>query len=205
MAREPIAISALQHYAYCPRQFALIHVEQVWEENRMTAEGRLLHQRVDSGESETRQNIRTERGVLLCSQQYCLTGKMDLLEIEQDSVERYIPVEYKKGKKKLADWDRIQLCAQALCLEEMREISIEQGAIWYWQERRREVVIFDQVLRDKTLATIEEAHKVIESGVTPKPVSDRTRCRGCSLAALCQPKTFRQDRSAQYIKTIFEQ
>ena len=130
-------LSALQHYAYCPRQFALIHVEQAWEENYWTADGRVLHERVDSGVAEQRRGVRYERGVLLRSERYRLSGKMDLLEIEKGEPPRYFPVEYKRGKPKLEDWDRIQLCAQALCIEEMRGVHVEEGAIWYWQVRKR--------------------------------------------------------------------
>lgn len=138
-----LAISALQHYAYCPRQFALIHIEQVWDENRFTAEGRVLHERVDSGVAEQRRGTRYERGVLLLSQRYRLTGKMDLLEIEQGDPPHYFPVEYKRGKPKVEDWDRIQLCAQALCIEEMRSVQVNEGAIWYWEVRKREPVAID--------------------------------------------------------------
>lgn len=147
---QTIMLSALQHVAYCPRQFALIHVEQTWIENRFTAEGNILHERVDSGVAEQRGDVRSERGVLLKSQQFNLTGKMDLLEVIEGDPKKYFPVEYKRGKPKVMDWDRIQLCAQALCLEEMREINVEEGAIWYWEVRRREPVIFDKVLREKT-------------------------------------------------------
>src|SRR3989304_6360050 len=124
-----LMLSALQHYAYCPRQFALIHIEQAWEENRFTAEGRVLHERVDSGVAEQRHGVRSERGVLLRSETYRLTGKMDLLEIEQGNPPKYFPVEYKRGKPKVEDWDRIQLCAQALCIEEMRHAPVAEGGI----------------------------------------------------------------------------
>jgi CRISPR-associated exonuclease Cas4 len=194
-----LALSALQHHAYCPRQFALIHIEQAWAENRHTAEGRLLHERVDSGEAEQRGQLRYERAVQLRSEKLQLTGKMDLLEIEAGEPPRYFPLEYKRGKPKVEDWDRIQLCAQALCLEEMRDITIDEGALWYWQERRREAVAINQALRETTLATIEAAHAVLESGNTPAPIADKKRCRACSLIDLCQPDTFRQDHSEDYI------
>jgi CRISPR-associated exonuclease Cas4 len=200
---DSIAISALQHYAYCPRQFALIHIEQVWEENRFTAEGRVLHERVDSGVAEQRHNVRYERGVLLLSQRYGLTGKMDLLEIEQGDPPRYFPVEYKRGKPKVADWDRIQLCAQALCIEEMRNVEVSEGAIWYWEVRKREQVLIDGDLRKATIEAIEGAHALMSSGNTPKPTDDKKRCRACSLVDLCEPDTFRRDHSARYINELF--
>jgi len=115
-----IMLSALQHYAYCPRQFALIHIEQVWAENYFTAQGKLLHERVDSYEPEQRGNTRYERSVAVISHRLKINGKLDLLEIEGKPPNKYFPVEYKRGKPKLEDWDKIQLCAQALCLEEMR-------------------------------------------------------------------------------------
>ncbi|MBI3563193.1 MAG: CRISPR-associated protein Cas4 [Gammaproteobacteria bacterium] len=194
-----LAISALQHYAYCPRQFALIHLEQAWEENRFTAEGRVLHERVDSGVAEQRRGTRSERGVLLLSQQYRLTGKMDLLEIESGDPPRFFPVEYKRGKPKVEDWDRIQLCAQALCIEEMRDTRVTEGAIWYWEVRRREPVVMDDALRATTVAAIEGAHALLASGKTPPPTEDVKRCRACSLVDLCEPDTFRRDHSAHYV------
>lgn len=200
-----LPISALQHYAYCPRQFALIHVEQVWAENRFTAEGRILHERVDSGDSETRKGVRYERSVELLSKDNGLRGKMDLLEIEQGAPEVYRPVEYKRGKPKIQDWDRIQLCAQALCIEEMKETRVDEGAIWYWEVRHRETVPIDDTLRERTLACIEAARTIMEEGRTPRPIDEVKRCRACSLAEICQPQRFRKDASERYITELFEQ
>jgi CRISPR-associated exonuclease Cas4 len=205
---ELLPISALQHYAYCPRQFALIHVEQAWEENRYTAEGRLLHERVDSGVAEQRKTMRYERGVMLQSQRYGITGKMDLLEIEVTDAEnkkpaRYFPVEYKRGKPKIEDWDRIQLCAQALCIEEMRETQVTEGAIWYWEVRRREPVMIDEALRSSTSAAIFAARALLAEGKTPPPIDNIKRCRACSLIDLCEPHTFGKDRSARYRDELF--
>jgi len=205
MISEPqtIMLSALQHYAYCPRQFALIHVEQAWEENRFTAEGNILHERVDSGAAEQRKETRYERSVMLKSQRYQLTGKMDLLEIEQGNPLKYLPVEYKRGKPKVEDWDRIQVCAQALCIEEMRDTTVTEGAIWYWDVRRREVIQIDDALRAVTVAVIEGAHAILASGKTPPPTDQRKRCRACSLIDLCEPDTFRHDHSEGYIEGMF--
>lgn len=202
---EQLPISALQHYAYCPRQFALIHVERVWAENRFTAEGRILHERVDSGDAETRGSTRYERSVGLLSYTHGLTGKMDLLEIEDRTPPVYRPVEYKRGKPKIDDWDRIQLCAQGLCLEEMKETIVSEGAIWYWEVRKRETVTFNNALRKATIECIDAARQLIEEGRTPLPISDRKRCRACSLADTCQPQRFRNDKSGRYIKKLFDQ
>jgi len=200
---QTIMLSALQHYAYCPRQFALIHIEQVWEENYFTAHGNLLHERVDSCEPEQRGNIRYERSVAVKSEKLQLTGKLDLLEIETTPTKKYFPVEYKRGKPKVEDWDKIQLCAQALCLEEMRHIKINEGALWYWKVRKREPVEFNEALRSITLETIKGAHYLLKTGLTPSPIDNKKRCRACSLKDLCEPDIFRQDHSCRYINELF--
>jgi len=200
---QTIMLSALQHYAYCPRQFALIHVEQVWTDNFFTAHGNLLHERIDSCDPEQRGNVRFERSVAVKSQQLNISGKLDLLEIEGKPPTRYFPVEYKRGKPKIENWDKIQLCAQALCLEEMRNITIEEGALWYWQVRKREQVLLNDDLRLETIASIKGARKILLSGKTPSPTADKKRCRACSLLDLCEPETFRKDRSKSYIQEMF--
>lgn len=197
-----ISISALQHYAYCPRQCALIHLEQAWSENYWTAEGRLLHERVDGGEPEQRGHLRTERSVAVISHRLHIIGKLDLLEIEGKPPQKYFPVEYKRGKPKLESWDKIQLCAQALCLEEMRDIQIEEAALWYWQVRRREIVQINAELRRQTELIVSETHKMMDSRVTPRAIYSK-RCKACSLVELCDPNTFQQDSSAKHIGEIF--
>ena len=202
MTDNYLAISSLQHYAYCPRQFALIHIEQVWDENRFTAEGRILHKRVDTHEIEQRGKTRYERSVLIQSEQYRIQGKMDLLEIHGKRDKQYFPVEYKRGKPKVEHWDRLQLCAQALCIEEMRDTTVNEGAIWYWEVRKREPVLIDHALRNETISIIDQASTMRESGRTPPPTTNKKRCHGCSLYSLCQPNTFKQDWSARYIDAI---
>ncbi len=198
-----LMISALQHYAYCPRQFALIHIEQVWEDNFFTTQGNTLHERVDHGEPEQRGNIRYERSVAVKSEKWQLKGKLDLLEIESGQPVRYFPVEYKRGKAKSENWDKIQLCAQALCLEEMRGITISEGALWYWQTRKRERVIIGDELRSATTELTRNAHDLLHSGATPLPTKLKSRCKACSLIDLCEPSVFRQDKSQEYIKQLF--
>jgi CRISPR-associated exonuclease Cas4 len=202
----PLAISALQHYAYCPRQFALIHLEQAWGDNHFTAQGNVLHERVDSQEAETRGAKRSERSLEVSSERFGLHGKLDLLEVltEGGGVKRYVPVEYKRGKRKVMDWDRIQLCAQALCLEEMRGVRIAEGALWYWQERLREVVLIDDRLRADTVTCVDAARAVLQSQVTPPPTTDVKRCKACSLVDLCAPDVVRKDRSSRYAQMLFE-
>lgn len=201
---ETIAISALQHVAFCPRQFALIHVEQAWEENFFTAHGQVLHERVDGGAPEQRGNMRYERSVAVYSQHLGLSGKLDLLEIEGKAEKRYFPVEYKRGKPKTEDWDRIQLCAQALCLEEMRGVTIDEGALWYWQERKRERVELDAGLRALTMQAIAEARDILTRGITPPPTSHKSRCKACSLVEVCMPDVLRKDHTAGYIQQLFD-
>jgi CRISPR-associated exonuclease Cas4 len=198
-------ISALQHYAYCPRQFSLIHVEQAWDENQWTAEGRLLHDRIDSGEAEQRGSIRYERGIQLISHAYRIRGKSDLIEIHtrSDGSLSYYLVEYKRGKPKIEDWDRIQLCAQALCIEEMRSVTVEEAALWYFEMKKRERVLLDDRLRAETKRMIHESIDLIRQAVTPKPTENKTRCTGCSLGDRCAPVTFRRDDSAKYVQFLF--
>lgn len=200
---DPISLSALQHVTYCPRQFALIHIEQAWEENFFTAHGRVLHERVDEGAPEQRGNVRYERAVSVYSNKYGLSGKLDLLEIEGKTDKKYFPVEYKRGKPKVEDWDRIQLCAQALCLEEMRGVKIEEGAMWYWQERKRERVLIDTALREATLAAIQLARDILISGKTPIPTVHKSRCKACSLIDICAPDALRKDHSVPYVEQLF--
>ncbi|OOF66385.1 CRISPR-associated protein Cas4 [Rodentibacter sp. Ppn85] len=196
-----ISLSALQHYAFCPRQCALIHNEQVWAENYLTAQGRSLHERVDSGEPETRKGVRFERSVHVSAQRLGISGIVDM-------VERHIqtgclkPVEYKRGKPKPEPFDEIQLCAQALCLEEMTGQTIAEGALWYMQTRHRMPVLFSDDLRTKTLSVIVQVRELLASGKNPPPVYGK-RCKACSLVEICQPKLLEKDRSVRYVEVLF--
>jgi CRISPR-associated exonuclease Cas4 len=206
MDEHRLALSALQHFAYCPRQCALIHTEQAWADNFFTAQGNALHERVDQGAPEQRKGVRFERSVAVESEMYGLHGKLDLLEIETnpDTQEKqYFPVEYKRGKPKIEDWDRIQLCAQGLCIEEMRQTKVSAGAIWYWQERKREHIAINAALRATTLQVIEATRSLLASQATPPPTAHKARCKACSLVDICQPSIFRTDRSAKYVAQIF--
>lgn len=200
---KSIPLSALQHYAFCPRQCALIHNEQVWAENWLTAQGQVLHQRVDRGEPETRKGIRYERGVLVSAESLGITGKLDLVEIEL-STRDMKPVEYKRGKPKRDNWDRIQLCAQGLCLEEMRGRPVRSGALWYWQTRHRDEVEFTAELKEETLAAIRGVRDLLVSGQTPKAAYEK-KCDACSLYDLCNPKLVGSDHSARYVEDLFKE
>jgi CRISPR-associated exonuclease Cas4 len=201
---EYVVISALQHYAYCPRQCALIHIEQLWAENYSTAKGKLLHQRVDGGDQEKRGNLKIERSVAVVSHRLRIKGKLDVLEIIGSNPCRFYPVEYKRGKTKIEDWDRIQLCAQAMCLEEMRNVKITEGALWYGMTRKREPINFDEILRSKTAKLIGDVEAMLANKVTPRPVFGK-HCMACSLIDLCEPKMLEQDRSVNYVDEIFGQ
>jgi len=197
-----IPLSALQHYVFCPRQCALIHNEQVWAENFLTAQGQLLHQRVDGGEPETRKGILYERSVSVAVSKLGLTGKLDLVEREL-TTGNVVPVEYKRGKPKIEDCDRIQLCAQGLCLEEMMDRTVSHGALWYWQTRHREVIQFDQPLRQKTLQVISEVRSLFDDGKTPRAKFDK-KCKACSLLDICNPQIISNDKTRAYVETLFK-
>lgn len=196
-----VSLSALQHYAFCPRQCALIHNEQAWEENFLTAQGRALHERVDSAEPEVRKGIRFERTVHVSAEKLGISGILDLVEHNLKTGELK-PVEYKRGKPKPDPMDEIQLCAQALCLEEMTEQTINEGALWYMQTRHRLPIVFSAELREKTLAIINAVRSLLNSGQTPSPEYNK-RCKACSLVEICQPKLMERDKSVRYVEGLF--
>ncbi|MFO7953137.1 MAG: CRISPR-associated protein Cas4 [Bacillota bacterium] len=198
-----LALSGIQHYAYCPRQWALIHVEGQWSESLSTAQGRLVHKRVDNPYlHETRGNARTERSIPLVSKRLGLFGVADLLEIhQQDSGVKkcYTLVEYKKGKPKTDDRDEVQLCAQAICLEEMNNIYLEYGCIYYDQIKQRHQVDFNKGLRSRVEDLSKSMHYFFEQGITPK-ASKSSKCKNCSLHDICLPKLSNFKKGAkQYI------
>lgn len=186
---EFIPISALQHYLYCPRQCALIHVEQLWAESKHTAEGRLLHERVDKLRADKRRGVRTVTAMPLAHAALRLTGIADVVEFHQtENGEQAYPVEYKRGRPKAHSADEVQLCAQALCLEAMLSQSLSEGALFYGETRRRLTVVFDDALRRLTTATIEATRHMILTGTTPTADYAPRRCDACSLIDLCQPR-----------------
>ena len=180
-----IPLSALQHHLFCPRQSALIHVEGLWAEDAATVAGRILHETVDAGGAETRPGTRVTRGVALRSLVLGIVGRADVVEW-QGTPPRPIPVEYKRGKPKGHRADEVQLCAQAICLEEMLGVPVPAGALFYGQTRRRVPVQFDDVLRTLTVATALAARANIVAGRTPPPVHTGA-CAKCSMQDLCNP------------------
>lgn len=197
-----IMLSALQHYLFCPRQCALIHLEQQWAENRYTAEGQVLHERADSKKSETEGGVRIVRTLPLSSHQLGVTGQADVVEFHADGT--VFPVEYKRGKPKKNRCDEVQLCAQALCLEEMLNINIAEGALFYGKRRRRTGVAFDDELRELTQHVIHQVHGLLVSGVTPA-ASYEPKCDQCSLLNICLPNSCAKGRSVKrYMQRMLE-
>ena len=193
-----IPLSALQHLIFCKRQCALIHIEQAWAENLFTAEGRIMHERVHAEDRASRGKVRIEYSMPLRSLRLGLIGKADVVEFHRlaDDSWQPFPVGYKRGKPKKDNSDKVQLCAQALCLEEMLEVEVPNGALFYGKTRRRLDVIFDNTLRKLTKETAMRLHELIESKRTPKPVYAK-KCDSCSLAKMCLPKIIERKRSVK--------
>jgi len=193
-----IPISALQHYLYCPRQYALIHVERLWAENRHTAEGRVLHDRADTPGAEQRRGVRTVMAMPLAALSLGIAGVADVVEFRAEgSVSVPCPVEYKRGRPKAHRADEVQLCAQGLCLEEMLACTVPEGALFYGQTRRRHVVAFDEPLRALTLQIIKAVRSVFDSRMTPSASYDARRCDACSLIDLCRPREIERRQSVR--------
>ena len=183
MSNEPVvAISAIEHYVYCPRQCALIHCDGVWSDNRHTVRGQRAHKRVDSGEHRRERGRLVLRAIPLWSERFGLTGRADAVEIEDG---RVTPVEYKAGVKHGTAAD-LQVCAQALCLEEMLSIEIDGGFVWYGGTRRRERVVFSDALRLRVLEVVRAIRAQLTSGRLPDAPNDR-RCSECQLLHHCLP------------------
>lgn len=219
-----VPLSALQHWLYCPRQCALIHVEQAWSENRFTAEGRVLHERAHDGPNETRRDLRIVRGMTVRSLELGLSGQCDVVEFSGCAnpaklrgrtgstsatfdkgppapggsvpFDRVTPIEYKRGKPKAHRADEVQLCAQAMCLEEMLGVAIADGQLYYGERRRRTDVEFALALRDLVRETAASVHACLCGGETPAAEYEPRRCDACSLIAICQPHALRFRRGA---------
>lgn len=198
MEPEPIYLSRLQHYLFCPRQFALIELEDVWAENQFTAEGQVLHQRVNQPDQQKRGDVRTAWALRLAHETLGIEGIADVVEYHKqpDGAEIPYPIEYKRGKPKTHRADEVQLCAQALCLEAMHGVAVPEGALFYGEVRRRHPVTFDAPLRDLTRQTILACRAIIETQITPKAVYQAKKCRGCSLIEHCHPQNFTKSAAA---------
>ncbi len=196
-----LSISALQHLMFCPRQWGLIHLEQLWSENHLTALGRIMHTKVHESDCENRPGIRITRGLRLHSFEYGLIGQADVVEFHkaEDAADSHsvqlkgiggrwkpVPVEYKRGKPKSGSCDEVQLCAQALCLEEMLDVRIKQGQLFYGLPRRRQTIAFDDAIRGQTIDLIGQMRQLFDAGVTPKAKYEK-KCKSCSMLSQCMP------------------
>ena len=218
-----LPLSALQHWLYCPRQCGLIHLEQVWAENKFTAEGQVLHHKAHEGPDESKGGVRITRSLPVRSFALGISGQCDIVEFHPASgdlrseisdlrgeasedfksqisdlkcAQRAVPVEYKRGKPKSHRADEVQLCAQAMCLEEMLGVTITSGCLYYGENRRRTVVELDAPLRQLVMETAAALHAMIDSRETPHAEYEARRCDACSLIDLCQPKALRFKRGA---------
>lgn len=211
-----LLISGLQHVAFCEKQWVLIHMEQEWEENPLTIEGKHLHEFVHEQGRESRGAIRTVTGMRLRSLKLGLYGIADMVEFHHDSSgveiknianngERWIPypIEYKRGRKRYDIADEVQLCAQALCLEEMLGLPILKGAIYYGQPRRRNVIDFSLEIKDEVYRLCSKARKLYEGECAPQ-YNTGTHCKNCSLANVCMPNLTSKDKSAKYVENILK-
>lgn len=192
-----LPISGLQHWMVCPRQFALIHVERIWAENALTAEGRVAHEAVDRGTAEARKGVKRVTSLALVCRDPPLHGVADVVEltIERRRVVAALPVEHKLGRPKAHRADEVQLCAQALALEDMFGLQVPEGALFYGRTRRRMAVMFDDDLRALTRRIAAEAAACLAAGQTPPAVYDRKRCDACSLIDTCRPKALARGRA----------
>ena len=222
-----LPLSALQHLVFCPRQWALIHLEGLWEENPLTVEGRFLHDRTDTSETEVRGDLRIARSLRLRSLRLGLAGQADVVEFHRlpeseaavsapprstpgarlrgvPGLWRPEPVEYKRGKPKPDRCDEVQLCAQALCLEEMLNVSISCGQLYYGRPHRRTDVSLDDALRRETEAAAARLHELTRAGKTPEARYEK-KCRSCSLLAVCLPRaTGARPNARKYLSSLFE-
>lgn len=201
-AQEPVFISALNQYAYCPRRCALIYVEQTFDDNLYTLRGRHLHERTDQAdESGWEEGVRVERALPLWSKELGLIGKADVVEFHGDIP---YPVEYKSGPKRRFDNDDLQLCAQALCLEEMTGKGVPCGAIYHHSSRRRREVAFTPDLRRRVKDVVEAIRRMLATTTLPEPVND-ARCDKCSLRESCMAAVVSERaRAAAVVKHLFD-
>lgn len=209
-----LALSGIQHFNFCRRQWALIHIEQAWEDNYQTTTGSLEHERAhDYSVSESRGETLILRDLRVFSRKMGITGACDVVEFQQDDAGipltgrsglwKPFPVEYKHGKSKTIDADRLQLCAEAMCLEEMLCCDIPQGALFYVSTRHREIVDFDESLREAVRGAFIEMHQLYDRGHTPRSKL-RRECNSCSLKNLCLPQLTKKPLVSEYITSMMK-
>ena len=215
MIRDALMISGIQHFAFCPRQWALIHLEQQWQENERTADGRIFHHRAHDGPGhEWQGDVLLLRGLRVFSDSLGISGACDVVEFHPDPAGvtlpgyegtwRPYPVEYKRGSPKADNADRLQLCAQAMCLEEMLLCDIAEGSLYYGETRRREIVPMDEALRAQVRAILAQMNHYALTGYTPR--ARRTKsCNACSLRDLCLPQLEKLSDVSAYISRRLEE
>lgn len=210
-----LQLSGLQHFAFCRRQWALIHIEQQWAENLRTVDGRILHEKAhDSTAREKRGDLIVTRDMRIHSADLGISGSCDVVELQksgegiplpgQEGLWQPYPVEYKRGSPKITEMDKLQLCAQAMCLEEMLCCDIPEGAVFYGEIRRREVVDLDVELRNQVRELLGQMHDLYRRSHTPK-VKPTKSCNACSLKELCLPKLVRKTSVADYLRKRMEE
>lgn len=212
--KDYLQLSGLQHFRFCRRRWALIHIEQQWAENYRTIDGALMHENAhDSTFRESRGDLLVVRGVSISSSSLGVSGQCDVLEYHQgirgiplsgrEGLWQPYPVEYKRGVPRKDTGDTLQLCGQAMCLEEMLCCSIPEGALYYGETRRREAVAFTQELRDQVCSCLEEMHQLYKKAYTPK-VKPSKSCNACSLKDLCLPRLMKNRSVSDYLKKALE-
>lgn len=200
-----IMISALQHYIFCPRQCGLIHIDDVWQDNLFTVRGEILHEKVDTDTYETRGDVKTVRGLRIHSYKYGLVGRCDVVEFKQSSKGKEImPVEFKAGEPKEDISDKVQLCAQVLCLEGMLNVEIPKAAFFYGKIRRRNIIEITDELRKQTEEVVSKVRELVDSKIVPK-IEYSSKCRNCSLINICQPRAMNQKKLKAYITNLYLQ
>ncbi len=199
-----IQLSSLQHYVFCPRQCGLIHVEDVWTDNMFTVRGEILHEKVDTDTYETRGTLKTVRGLRIHSARLGIVGRCDVVEFRKgkNEQEEVLPVEFKSGEPKEDISDKVQLCAQVLCLEEMLNTKITQGAFFYGKIRRRNLVEIDTELRIQTEEIITSVHEIVSKKQVPAAKYSE-KCRNCSLEESCMPKAMNERKLKRYMKELY--
>lgn len=206
---EFLMLSGIQHYAFCPRQWALIHIEQQWDENYLTITGNIMHEKVhDASLVEKRKNVIITRGMAVFSRTLGISGNCDVVEFHLDkngiTLSNYdgtyqpVPVEYKRGKPKEHDADVLQLCAQAICLEEMLVCEIPKGYLFYGETKRRMEILFDKALRQSVISSFQKMHELFDRKYTPK-VKTTKQCQSCSLNEICLPTLNKKTSVKTYI------
>lgn len=197
-----LPISGLQHLNFCERQWGLIHMEQEWSENVLTAEGAHLHRHVHEQGTESRGGVLMVRGLRLRSLRLGLYGVADMVEFHKTPAGQYpYPVEYKRGRKRHDRSDELQLCAQALCLEEMLNVTVPEGAVYYGQPRRRAMIDLSASLRKEVEHLCRRARELYDLGRIPPPLL-APHCKNCSLREICMPELADKDRSERYVNEI---